>query len=285
MASRTLTAPPKRLSWTARTAQVLRVLRVIAGAEYKLKYSGSALGYVWSVVKPLALFSMLYAVFGHIFNLGAISQLLPALAADRDRPLHLLLRRDLDGHVVARRAASRCCASSASRGSSSRPRPRSPRRSRSASTASSSPASSRGTGSCRSPSGCSIVPLLLELYVFILGIALILSTLFVRLRDIGQVWELALQLMFYASPIIYPIGFLPRVPAQARLPQPVHAGAAGHPRGHPVPRPRAEPDHGRRSRSAASARTAAPDRDRARASSSFGLYFFRREEPWIAERV
>ena len=41
------------------------------------------------------------------------------------------------------------------------------------------------------------------------ALALILSTLFVRLRDIGQVWELALQLIFYASPIIYPIGFLP----------------------------------------------------------------------------
>ena len=35
-----------------------------------------------------------------------------------------------------------------------------------------------------------LVPLLLELYVFILGIALILATLFVALRDIGQVWEL-----------------------------------------------------------------------------------------------
>src|SRR5262245_8449101 len=54
-----------------------------------------------------------------------------------------------------------------------------------------------------------IVPLLLELYVFILGISLLLATIFVRLRDIGQVWELLLQLMFYASPIIYPIGFLP----------------------------------------------------------------------------
>ena len=37
----------------------LRVLRVVAGVEFKLKYAGSALGYVWSVVKPLALFTML----------------------------------------------------------------------------------------------------------------------------------------------------------------------------------------------------------------------------------
>jgi len=59
------------------------------------------------------------------------------------------------------------------------------------------------------PNWLLIVPLLIELYVFILGIALILATLFVRLRDISQVWELILQLLFYASPIIYPIGFLP----------------------------------------------------------------------------
>ena len=55
-----------------------------------------------------------------------------------------------------------------------------------------------------------LIPLLvIELYVFILGVAFILSTLFVFFRDIGQVWELGLQLLFYASPIIYPIGFLP----------------------------------------------------------------------------
>ena len=54
-----------------------------------------------------------------------------------------------------------------------------------------------------------LVPLLLELYVFILGVSLILATLFVRFRDIGQIWELAATLILYATPIIYPIGFLP----------------------------------------------------------------------------
>jgi ABC-2 type transport system permease protein len=54
-----------------------------------------------------------------------------------------------------------------------------------------------------------IIALLLELYIFVLGITLIVSTLFVHFRDIGQIWELALQLLFYASPIIYPIGYLP----------------------------------------------------------------------------
>ena len=34
-------------------------------------------------------------------------------------------------------------------------------------------------------------------------------TLFVRFRDVGQVWELTTQILFYASPIIIPVGFLP----------------------------------------------------------------------------
>ena len=38
---------------------------------------------------------------------------------------------------------------------------------------------------------------------------LVLATLFVRFRDIGQIWELATQLILYATPIIYPVGFLP----------------------------------------------------------------------------
>src|SRR3954449_849792 len=54
-----------------------RILRVIAGADFKLKYAGSFLGYIWSIVKPLALFSMLYAVFGRVFHLGAISHYYP----------------------------------------------------------------------------------------------------------------------------------------------------------------------------------------------------------------
>src|SRR5262249_25152248 len=76
MSTDALTLPPKP-PLNARIAHVLRVLRVIAGAEFKLKYAGSALGYVWSVVKPLALFALLYAVFAHIFTLGTISNYYP----------------------------------------------------------------------------------------------------------------------------------------------------------------------------------------------------------------
>ncbi len=54
-----------------------------------------------------------------------------------------------------------------------------------------------------------LIPLFVELFIFTLGVSVILATLYVRFRDVGQVWELTTQLLFYASPIIIPVGFLP----------------------------------------------------------------------------
>jgi ABC-2 type transport system permease protein len=42
----------------------------LATTEFKLKYFGSALGYVWSLMKPLLFFGVLYVVFTVVFNLG-----------------------------------------------------------------------------------------------------------------------------------------------------------------------------------------------------------------------
>jgi ABC-2 type transport system permease protein len=207
VATRALTLPPKR-PLTARIAHVLRVLRVIAGAEYKLKYSGSALGYVWSVAKPLALFGMLYAVFGHIFKLGEISHYYPVSLLIGIVLFTFFSDATMMGMVslVTRESLLRKL---------SFPRLVIP-------TAATLTAALTflvnslvvcvfiaWNGIVPKPSWLLVVPLVFELYVFVLGISLILSTMFVRLRDVGQVWELAVQLMFYASPIIYPIGFLP----------------------------------------------------------------------------
>jgi ABC-2 type transport system permease protein len=207
VATRTLNRP-QRPARPPRLVHVLRVLRVIAGAEYKLKYSGSVLGYVWSVVKPLALFSLLYAVFGHIFNLGEISHYYPVslligivlftFFSDATQlgmwslvTRESLLRKIAFPRVIIPTAATLTAAITFGVNTAvvaiflawNRIVPQ--------------------------PEWLLIVPLLVELYLFLLGITLILSALFVRLRDIGQVWELLVQLMFYASPIIYPITYLP----------------------------------------------------------------------------
>lgn len=50
---------------------------------------------------------------------------------------------------------------------------------------------------------------LVELYVFVVGLALFLCALFPKFRDIHHIWEVFVQLGFWATPIIYPISIVP----------------------------------------------------------------------------
>lgn len=189
-------------------AYVMRVLGVTSTAEFKLKYSGSALGYFWSVAKPLALFTMLYFVFGHLFKLNALSPYYPTslligivlfyffsdatgLAMYSLVARQTLLRKLIFPRIVIPTSAVltagitflvNICAVAVFVGAK---------------------------GVTPRVSWLLLIPLLLELFAFVLGLSLILAAVFVRLRDVGQVWELVLQLFFYASPIVYPVGYLP----------------------------------------------------------------------------
>jgi ABC-2 type transport system permease protein len=188
--------------------QQARIAHVIAAAEFKLKYSDSALGYAWSLLKPLGLFGMLYLVFGHLFRVnGGVGHY----------PLYLLLgivlwtffsdatmlgmkslvdRRTLVSKVAFPRLIIPLSMTLTS-------------------------AITLGVNLCtivvfiavnRIEPGVKwlLLPLLLvELVVVAFGASLILAALYVRFRDIGQVWELGLQILFYASPIIYPVTLLP----------------------------------------------------------------------------
>ena len=53
-----------------------------------------------------------------------------------------------------------------------------------------------------------ILPIVLELYIFALGIAFFLSAVYVKLRDLNPIWEVVMQAGFYATPIIYPISMI-----------------------------------------------------------------------------
>jgi ABC-2 type transport system permease protein len=50
-----------------------------------------------------------------------------------------------------------------------------------------------------------IIPMLGLLLVFVTGLAMLLSALFVRYRDVQPIWDVVLQAGFYATPILYPI--------------------------------------------------------------------------------
>jgi len=192
----------------SRLRRNLRILHVLAAMDFKLKYSGSALGYVWSVIKPLSLFTMLYIVFAKLFKLGEISAYYP-----------LALLTGIVLYTFFADATTLAMSSIVSRETLVRkmsfPRLIIP----------TSTTLAAAITFCvnivvvgvfvawnQIPPRLNwilIVPLLLQFYVFTLGVSLILATLFVRFRDIGQIWELATQLILYATPVIYPIGFLP----------------------------------------------------------------------------
>ena len=56
----------------------------------------------------------------------------------------------------------------------------------------------------------SFIYLLIILFLFIFGLSLILSTLFVKFRDLGHLWEVLLQITFWFTPIVYSIDLVPK---------------------------------------------------------------------------
>lgn len=58
--------------------------------------------------------------------------------------------------------------------------------------------------------GLTYLPLILiEYYIFTLGVSFFLAAVFVKFRDVGPIWEVACQALFYATPIIYGAELVP----------------------------------------------------------------------------
>lgn len=180
----------------------------IARSEFKLKFFGSALGYLWQVVRPLLLFSVLYVFFvviGHVGKGGKPGEALygvqllgsivlftffgeatggavrsvvdrenlvrkiqfPRLAIPISVVLLALFNLCLNLVVVMAFAL---------------------------------------IAGVRPMLSWLELPLILGmLVVFATGMAMLLSALFVRFRDISPIWEVFSQILFYASPVIIPI--------------------------------------------------------------------------------
>ena len=200
-------AQPAPRDFRASVRHYVRVLHVIASVDFRLKYADSALGYVWSLVKPLSYFTILWIVFGRFFKLNSFPHF----------PLFLFIGIVLYTFMVD--AIGTAIPSVVTSGSVIR-RLSFPRLILPISATLTSGitflinasavivfiAVSRITPK---PSWVLLPLLIVELYVLVLGIALLLSAAFVRYRDVSQVWELVAQLLFYASPVMYPVGFLP----------------------------------------------------------------------------
>lgn len=186
----------------------LDLVRELAVTDFKLKYQGSLIGYAWSLVKPLAMFGVLYLVFTVFVRIGSGIQ---------HYALYLLLGIVLWTYFAD--ATNTTMRAVADKGDMMRkvyfPR---------ITIIIAASISSAITlllnliivfvfiVLARIVPGWNallFIPLLLELFVLCLGIAFITSAMFVKYRDVGHIWEVLLQLLFYASAIIYPLQLVP----------------------------------------------------------------------------
>jgi ABC-2 type transport system permease protein len=53
-----------------------------------------------------------------------------------------------------------------------------------------------------------VIPLLLELYLLAIGISLFLSALFVQFHDVGHLWDVLMQLLFYGSGVMFSLTYV-----------------------------------------------------------------------------
>jgi len=185
------------------------LVRELAVTQFRLKYTGSVLGYVWSLAKPLMIFAIMYAVFSRLLRVGAGSpnfalQLLVAVVMWQffSETTAVGLQSIVSNANVIRKAYF----------------PRAILVIAATMTAFMTflinfalilvvfiPLGRLEIGW----QSLLLVPLIVELYVVALGLSLLLSTLYVFFRDVGYIWEIGTQILFYGSAVVYPLGFVP----------------------------------------------------------------------------
>jgi ABC-2 type transport system permease protein len=183
------------------------LLRELVVTDFKLRYQGSALGYLWSILKPLFLFAILYIVFDQFLRLGRDIQYFP---------VYLLLGIVL--WTFFTEATNNGLQSIISRGDLIR-KINFPKYiiviSGTISSLINMGINLIVVGVFMAIQGVPVtlevlwlVPLIAELYIFALGLAFLLAALNVKFRDIGYLWEVFLQAAFYATPILYPLAMV-----------------------------------------------------------------------------
>lgn len=183
------------------------ILKQLVVTEFKLRYKGSVLGYLWTLLRPLALFAVLYIVFVNFLRFGDD---IPHY------PVYLLLGVVLWNYFVE--VTVNGVTSIVAKGDLMR-KLAFPRYvvvlAGSFSALINLTINLLVIGVFIFINGVDLtwniiwVPfVILELFILALGTSFLLSALFVRFRDINYVWEVLIQAGFYLTPIIYPLAMV-----------------------------------------------------------------------------
>ncbi len=187
--------------------QNIAIIKRFAITDFKLRYNGSVLGYLWALLKPLLIFTILNFVFSNIFGqkdpnyslklltslvmwnffaegtmtgmvsivskAGILTKIyLPKWAVVIASTLHILFTYILNLFIVLIFFIFYGFL----------------------------------------PSFADIFALIIYsswIYILILAFSFVFSPLFVKFRDLNQIWEVLLTAGFYATPIIYPLSAIP----------------------------------------------------------------------------
>ncbi len=175
--------------------------------DFKLRYQGSVLGYLWAILRPLLMFAILYVVFAKLLRFGGdiphypvylltgtvlwnfftecTGQGIQAIVQRGD----LLRKISFPKWIIVVSATA---------------------------TALINLSINLAViiifalinGVTPTWSWFLIFPLILELYAFSLGISFFLGAINVKYRDITSIWDVLIQALFYAVPIIYPLSMV-----------------------------------------------------------------------------
>jgi ABC-2 type transport system permease protein len=198
--------PPSAIGGGAR--RFFELLWLISVTEFKRTYFGTVLGYVWSLLRPLLLFAVLLFVFTKIIRLGsdvphyevllllnivlfsffseattgAVTSVVGQEGVVRKTqfprlviPLSVVLTAMFNLCVNLVVVAVFLVA----------------------------------FGVSPTWTWLLFLPALGLIFLFTTGISLLLSALYVRYRDVLIIWTVLAQVLFYATPVIYPIDFVP----------------------------------------------------------------------------
>jgi ABC-2 type transport system permease protein len=185
---------PRRFAYLAVT---------LAATEFKLRFFGSVLGYLWQLVKPLLLFGVLYIVFTQFVKIGGPVAFYPVVLL-ANIVLFTFFQEGTSAvnSVVQRENLVR--------------KIQFPRMAIPVSVVLTAMFNltlnllvvlvfAVGAGVRPRWTWLEIPLLLIALTLLVTGFAMLLSALYVRYRDVKPIWEVVLQLTFYASPVIYAI--------------------------------------------------------------------------------
>lgn len=182
------------------------LLKELVKTDFKLRYQGSVLGYLWALLRPLMMFAILYIVFAWLMGLDyGIGEHLS--------PVYLLTGTVLWSFFTE--CTSQGIQAMVQRGDLIRKIsfPKYIVVVSSTLTAVINLLINFGVillfaliSGVRPMWSWLLVPFLaLELYTLSLGLAFLLGSINVKYRDITSIWDVCIQALFYAVPIIYPI--------------------------------------------------------------------------------